>query len=54
MAEEFRKNIRYLRIVYHTLEKHQALTTPFGSIPQAYRAEIETAYQATQAQHHGS
>ena len=54
MAEESRKNIRYLRIVYHTLEKHQALTTPFGSIPQAYRAEIETAYQATQAQHHGS
>ena len=54
MAEEFRKNIRYLRIVYHILEKHQALTTPFGSIPQTYRAEIETAYQAAQAQHHGS
>ena len=54
MAEEFRKNIRYLRIVYHILEKHQALTTPFGSIPQIYRAEIETAYQAAQAQHHGS
>ena len=54
MAEEFRKNIRYLRIVYHILEKHQALATPFGSIPQTYRAEIETAYQAAQAQHHGS
>ena len=54
MAEEFRKNIRYLRIVYHILEKHQALTTPFGSISQTYRAEIETAYQAAQAQHHGS
>ncbi len=54
MAEEFRKNIRYLRIVYHILEKHQALTTPFGSIPQTYRAEIETAYQAARAQHHGS
>lgn len=54
MAEEFRKNIRYLRIVYHILEKHQALTTPFSSIPQTYRAEIETAYQAAQAQHHGS
>lgn len=54
MAKEFRKNIRYLRIVYHILEKHQALATPFGSIPQTYRAEIETAYQAAQAQHHGS
>ena len=54
MAEEFHKNIRYLRIVYHILEKHQALTTPFSSIPQTYRAEIETAYQAAQAQHHGS
>lgn len=54
MTEEFRKNIRYLRIVYHILEKHQALATPFGSIPQTYRAEIETAYQAAQAQHHGS
>ena len=54
MAEEFHKNIRYLRIVYHILEKHQALATPFGSIPQTYRAEIETAYQAAQAQHHGS
>ncbi len=54
MAEEFHKNIRYLRIVYHILEKHQALATPFGSIPQIYRAEIETAYQAAQAQHHGS
>ncbi|MBP7249365.1 MAG: hypothetical protein KA985_00035 [Selenomonas sp.] len=54
MAEEFHKNIRYLRIVYHILEKHQALATPFSSIPQTYRAEIETAYQAAQAQHHGS
>lgn len=53
MAEEFRKNLLYLRLVYHTLKKHHALATPFSEIPQAYRAEIETAFQAALAMHSG-
>ena len=54
MAEEFRKNLLYLCLVYNILKKHQALATPFSEIPQTYRAEIETAYQAKLAMHPGS
>lgn len=54
MAEEFRKNLLYLCLVYNILKKHHALATPFSEIPQTYRAEIETAYQAKLAMHPGS
>ena len=46
IARKFEKNIRYLAIVQAVLKRHHAEDTPFASIPDALRAEIEAADQA--------
>ena len=48
--EEFQKNILYLRIVKYILSKHNALKTPYNSIPPTYRQEIEAIFQNRRTQ----
>ena len=50
MQAEFQKNIAYLRTVKYILTKHNTAKTPFNSIPDPYRREIEFTFQNRRTQ----